>query len=111
MKELIERASSISPSRRLYRLKHDRKEDYFYADDDLQKFLKKHAGEKHDIQRYKGLGEIKESSLAVKAAIERASRAGAEPKLHWLADSYDREEVLQLHRKVRQQVRQAAGLG
>jgi predicted HAD superfamily phosphohydrolase len=48
---------------------------------------------------------------AVKQAIERANRASAEPKLHWLADSYDREEVLQLHKKVRQQVRQAAGLG
>jgi len=47
---------------------------------------------------------------AVKQAIERANRASAETKLQWLADSYDREEVLQLHKKVRQQVRQAAGL-
>ena len=48
---------------------------------------------------------------AVKQAIERANRASAKSKLQWLADSYDRGEALQLHKKVRQQVRQAAGLG
>ena len=63
MKDLIEGGIIYIAQPPLYRVRYDKTNQYFYSDEDLQKFLKKHTKKKYDIQRYKGLGEMNPEQL------------------------------------------------
>ncbi|UCG92217.1 MAG: DNA topoisomerase (ATP-hydrolyzing) subunit B [candidate division WOR-3 bacterium] len=63
MKDLIDAGIIYIAQPPLYRVKYDQKEVYYYSDDDLQGFLKANAKVRHDIQRYKGLGEMNPQQL------------------------------------------------
>ena len=63
MKDLIEEGIIYIAQPPLYRIRHDKTLEYFYSDEDLQRFLKKQGDKKYDIQRYKGLGEMNPEQL------------------------------------------------
>jgi len=63
MKDLIDAGFIYIAQPPLYRIKNNKKEMYFYSDEELQKFLKTAKIKNPDIQRYKGLGEMNPQQL------------------------------------------------
>lgn len=61
--ELIERGNIYIACPPLYKVIHNRKENYIYTDKELEKYLQKLGDNKYDIQRYKGLGEMNDTQL------------------------------------------------
>ncbi|MEO0102538.1 MAG: DNA topoisomerase (ATP-hydrolyzing) subunit B [candidate division WOR-3 bacterium] len=58
MRPLIEAGYIYIAMPPLYRIKVGKEERYFYTEEEKEKFLKKLKGDKVEIQRYKGLGEM-----------------------------------------------------
>lgn len=63
MKPLIEEGHVYIAQPPLYKIEKNKKNHYFYNDDDLAKFLNENGGKADDIQRYKGLGEMDAEQL------------------------------------------------
>ena len=58
MRPLIEAGYIYIAMPPLYRVKVGKEEHYFYSEEEKERFLKKLKGDKVEIQRYKGLGEM-----------------------------------------------------
>lgn len=58
MRPLIEAGYIYIAMPPLYRIKFGKEERYFYTEEEKEKFLKKLKGDKVEVQRYKGLGEM-----------------------------------------------------
>jgi DNA gyrase subunit B len=63
MRDLIDAGIIYIAQPPLYRVRYDKKEEYFYSDENLQEMLKGNTDKKFDIQRYKGLGEMNPQQL------------------------------------------------
>jgi DNA gyrase subunit B len=86
MQDLIDAGFVYIAQPPLYRVRIGKTETYLYSDEELTDHLKKNKGKKHDIQRYKGLGEMNpqqlwkttmdpENRILKKVAMEDAAEA------------------------------------
>ena len=63
MRQLIEHGYLYIAQPPLYMVKRGKSEKYFYSDEELEKYFKKHGRDGAVIQRYKGLGEMDADQL------------------------------------------------
>lgn len=63
MRPLIEVGYIYIAQPPLFRVKTGKTEQYIFSEEELESYLKKHKNDKHDISRYKGLGEMNPEQL------------------------------------------------
>jgi DNA gyrase subunit B len=63
MRPLVENGHVFAAQPPLYKVSKNKKDTYFYNDDDLNKFFEENGKKNIELQRYKGLGEMNADQL------------------------------------------------